>query len=296
MIATSQFRPRSSWGVLLAGLGLCMGAMAATEPELVEVPSLDRVQGEAIRQPSYWFRAPEAGRAPAIVLLHGCGGPFSDGKPGRLSVRMREYAALLNAQGLHVLVTDSLTPRGERELCTQRVGARKVTQTQRRRDALGALQWLATRTEVDAQRLGLLGWSNGGSNVLAATNAVHPEVAASAVRPLFAVAFYPGCEDELRRGYRPTAPLLMLVGESDDWTPAGPCKALAQQSAEPKPQLEAYAGAYHGFDGTAPVRLRTDVPNGVHPGQGVHLGGDAAARAASRERMLEFIRQATRSR
>jgi len=31
--------------------------------------------------------------------------------------------------------------------------------------------------DVDAARLGLLGWSNGGSTVLAATNETHPEVA-----------------------------------------------------------------------------------------------------------------------
>ena len=296
MIATFLHRSRSSWGAVLMGLGLSVGALAAAEPERVEVPSLDQAQGEPIRQPSFWFRAPVAGPAPAIVLLHGCGGPYSDAYPSRLSVRMREYAALLNGQGWHVLVTDSLSPRGERELCTQRIGTRKVTQTQRRRDALGAMQWLASRAEVDAQRVGLLGWSHGASNVLASTNAAHPEVAASTARPAFAVAFYPGCDEELRRGYRPTAPLLMLLGDADDWTPPGPCKALAQQSAEPKPQVEAYAGAYHGFDGTAPVRLRTDVPNGAHPGQGVHLGGDPAARAASRMRLLEFIRQATGTR
>lgn len=289
MIATFLHRSRASWGVLLAGVALCAGALAATEPERVEVPSLDQAQGEPIRQPSFWFRAPVAGKAPAIVLLHGCGGPFSDANPGRLSVRMREYAAMLNGQGWHVLITDSFSPRGERELCTQRIGTRKVTQTQRRRDALGALQWLATRAEVDAQRLGLLGWSHGGSNVLAATNLMHPEVVAAPVKPTFAVAFYPGCSDELARGYRPAAPLLMLLGEADDWTPPGPCKALAAQSADPRPEVVAYPGAYHGFDGTAPVRLRTDVPNGVDPGRGVHLGGDPAARAASHGRLFQFL-------
>jgi len=41
--------------------------------------------------------------------------------------------------GVHALVLDSFTPRGEREICTQRVGMRRITQQQRRRDALGAL-------------------------------------------------------------------------------------------------------------------------------------------------------------
>ena len=283
----------------LAVLSLCQTVRAA-EPQSVDVPSLDRVGDALIQQPSFWFRASvpgraadsAPGRAPAMVLLHGCGGPYRDALPQRLSQRMREYAELLNAHGIHVLVTDSLTPRGERELCTQKVGTRKVTQTQRRRDALGALQWLAAQPEVDAARVGLLGWSNGGSNVLAASNLRHPEVANAPVKPTFAVAYYPGCEDELKRGYQPAMPLLMLLGAADDWTPAAPCERLAEQSAAPKPQVESYAGAYHGFDGTAALRLRRDVPNGARPGAGVHQGGDPAARTASRERLLQFVRDA----
>lgn len=52
-----------------------------------------------------------------------------------------------------------------------------------------------------------------------------------------------------------------------------------------------FEGAYHGFDGTGEVKLRTDVPNGVHPGQGVHVGGQSEARQASRQQMLLFLRE-----
>jgi dienelactone hydrolase len=263
-------------------------ACNATAVERVSVSSLDAPQGKPIALPGYWFAAPVTGPAPAWVLLHGCGGPYA--RDDVLSLRMRQYAKLLNGQGMHALVLDSLTPRGERELCTQPTGERKVTQTQRRRDALGALRWLAARPDVERERLGLLGWSNGGSTVLAATNLAHPEVAAAAVRASHAVAFYPGCEDEERRGYRPSAPLLLLLGEADDWTPVAPCKALAAHAANPTPQLHSYPGAFHGFDGTAPLRLRNDVPNGANPGQGVHVGGDAAARDASQAELLRFLR------
>ena len=230
-----------------------------------------------------------------MVLMHGCGGAF-DGR-GRLALRYTELAARLNALGIHVLVTDSFTPRAETELCTQRLGQRQVTQLQRRRDALGALQWFAAQPGVDRQRLGLLGWSNGGSTVLAALNRRHPEVAAAPVQPSLAVAFYPGCEAELQRGFEPTAPLLMLLGELDDWTPATPCKALSRvlahgaraAAASPAVQWESYAGAYHGFDGTAPLRLRRDVAGGVNPGQGVHVGADPAARAAAALRLQQFL-------
>ncbi len=271
----------------LVWIWLAVGSVAAAAPERVSVPSLDNPGGVAVDLPGHWFRAPVAGPAPAVLALHGCGGLY-DGR-GRLAERYIELASRLNALGVHMLVTDSLQPRGEKELCTQRTGQRKVTQLQRRRDALGGLQWLAAQPGVDAARLGLLGWSNGGSTVLAASNQRHPEVAAARVRPTLVVAFYPGCESELARGYQPIARLLMLLGAADDWTPAAPCQALAA-AAGPDVQWEAYAGAFHGFDGTGPVRLRRDVPNGVHPGQGVHVGGDPAARAAAALRLEQFVR------
>lgn len=287
-----------------AALLACAGAWgqsahSAQSAQPVQVPSLDAPGGTAVVLPSQWFAAAGTGPAPALVLMHGCGGQFD--AQGQLAARYTELAARLNAMGVHALVTDSFTPRGEKELCTQRVGQRRVTQLQRRRDALGALQWLAAQPGVDAKRLGLLGWSNGGSTVLAALNRRHPEVAAAAVQPSLAVAFYPGCETELARGFEPTAPLLMLLGELDDWTPAWPCKALshsAQTTAQttaptspssPTVQWESYANAYHGFDGTAPVRLRMDVPNGAHPGQGVHVGAEPAARAAAAVRLAQFL-------
>ncbi|MCG3189725.1 MAG: hypothetical protein LKCHEGNO_02222 [Burkholderiaceae bacterium] len=263
----------------------CIGGAAAQQR--VEVPSLDTAHGAAIALPGYWFAAPRAGRAPAWVLLHGCSGAYA--RDGRLAARLRDYARLFNRHGMHALVVDSLTPRGEHELCTQRVDHRRVTQVQRRRDALGALQWLAERPDVDGARLGLIGWSNGGSTVLAATNANHSEVAAAANRPNRAVAFYPGCVEEERRGYRPTAPLLLLLGQADDWTPIAPCLALAVRSASPQPEVHVYAGASHGFDSRSPVRLRSDVPGGARPGAGVHVGGDAAARAASRAALLAWL-------
>ena len=273
---------------VLALLWLTCTADRGWAQQAVEVPSLDRPAGRTLMLPGHWFAAAGPARAPAMLLLHGCGGVFGSG--GRLAQRYRDLAGRLNGTGVHVLVTDSLSPRNERELCTQRIGERAVTQLQRRRDALGALQWLAAQPGVDPARIGMLGWSNGGSTVLAATNRRHPEVAAAALAPSLAVAFYPGCENELGAGYEASAPLLLLLGEADDWTPAAPCKALAALARGQAVQVEAYAGASHGFDGASPVRLRKDVPNGVNPGQGVHLGGNPAAREASAARLDNFLR------
>jgi dienelactone hydrolase len=275
---------------------------APSRGKAVLVPSLDRAGGRPVALPARWFETSSGtAAAPALVLLHGCGGMYASrdragAKTPRLSPRFAELAVELNAAGVHVLAIDSLSPRGETELCTQRIGERRVTQRERRRDALGALAWLARQPGVDASRLGLLGWSNGGSTVLAATNLQHPEVRRTAWRPSLAVAFYPGCTAEQARGYEPAASLLMLLGADDDWTPPGPCEDLARASSNRvapglAPQLEVYAGAVHGFDGAGPVRLRAEVPNGVRPGAGVHVGGDPAARRESRGRLRQFLQE-----
>ncbi|HEX6706646.1 MAG TPA: dienelactone hydrolase family protein [Albitalea sp.] len=273
--------------VHLAAVALALLAGAARAQVSVSIPSADLSRGPGLMLKAFWFPAPASAPAPAVVLLHGCGGPYDT--RGVLDRRMRDYATLLNEAGLHALVVDSLTPRGEKQICTQRVRSRLITQAHRRIDALSSLEWLAARPDVDAARMGLLGWSNGGSTVLAATNETHPEVVQANVKPAFAVAFYPGCETELRRGYETQTRLLLLLGEADDWTAAAPCKRLAAQAKGRAPEVESYAGAYHGFDSTAPVRLRTDVPNGVSPGKGVHVGGQPQARAASRDRLLKFL-------
>ena len=272
------------------------GITAAAEPTAASAPqwvswSVAGAKG-SVDLRAWWSPAASgfAGDRPAVVMLHGCGGMLN--KAGEPSARMHDYARLLNAQGWHTLAVDSLTPRGETELCTQKASGRRVKVSDRALDALAALDWLARQPGVDASRLALLGWSNGGSTLLAATNARHVPVAQhfrqSAGQLKLAVAFYPGCLQVARRGYQAVTDTWLLLGEADDWTPAAECTPLASERVH----IRSWSGAGHGFDGTAPVRLRTDVPNGAHPGQGVHVGGQPQARAESRALLVELLTQA----
>jgi dienelactone hydrolase len=287
-MSVRRARAARAAGLALMLLTLALDRGLAQAHERVVFPSLDPPSGPPVMLVAHWFAAAGADTAPAgaVVLFHGCGGAYD--KQGALDRRMRDYTVWFHERGWSVLIVDSLGPRGEKEICTQRIGARRISQTNRRRDALAAIDWLSQRADVSARRIGLVGWSNGGSTVLAATNVRHPDVAASVARPAFAVAFYPGCESERARGYEPDAPLLLLVGDADDWTPAQPCRRLAEEGG-PDVDLEGYPGAYHGFDSTLPVRLRRDVPNGVHPGKGVHVGGQPDALGRSRERLAVFL-------
>ena len=256
----------------------------------------------------YWFAGAGAGVGegvgspprPAILALHGCGGLFAGKEGERLGERYREAAARMNAMGYAVLLPDSFGSRGVRQICQTRYAERTITVAQRARDAEAALVWLARQPDVDPARIGVLGWSNGGSTALHLLEQMQlqlqrkagaapdhlPSVAAAAV-------FYPGCQPlRLRRADLGTVPLLMQIGALDDWTPAPPCEALVQQlRARPGTHVELhlYPDSYHGFDSRAPVRLRTDVPNGG-AGQGVHQGGNPQARAQSLQVLDAFWR------
>ena len=228
----------------------------------------------------------------AVIALHGCGGLFATrgARRGLLNARHQAMADLLVAQGYSVVFPDSLTPRGELELCTQKIGTRKIDQTERRADALGTLAWVAAQSWAQPQHIALLGWSHGGSAVLSATDSTRADVRGVNVRPAAAVAFYPGCSAALKSRYRPGAPLVLMLGEKDDWTPPGPCIELGKVVAA---EVNVYADAYHDFDNpVGQVQLRADVPNGVTPGQGVHAGPDPAARALAYSRLLEVLKNA----
>ena len=227
-----------------------------------------------------------------VIALHGCGGLYATAgaRKGLLNARHQAMADMLVAEGYYVVFPDSLMPRGETELCTQKIGDRNIDQTERRADALGALAWVAAQPWAQPRRIALLGWSNGGSAVLSSTDAARADVRGLAVKPAVAVAFYPGCAAAAKAGYKPSAPLVLMLGEKDDWTPPEPCIALGTAVGA---EVNVYADSYHDFDNpVGTVRLRKDVPNGVNPGQGVHIGPNPMARQQAYERLKLVLAKA----
>ena len=279
------------WAWCIGLSGLLLAAPASALPQEARFSSLDGTLLTA------WVFQPKA-TAPkgTVVALHGCGGLYASSGPrkGQLNSRHQAMAELLTAEGYSVVFPDSLLPRGETELCTQKIGSRRIGQTERRADTLAALAWVAAQPW--AQRaagpapIALLGWSHGGSAVLAATDAARADVRAQAVRPAVAIAFYPGCYASLTASYTASAPLVLMLGELDDWTAPGPCIALGKSAGA---EVNVYPGSHHGFDGpSGEVRLRTDVPGGVNAGQGVHVGPNPAARDMAHARLLEVLQDA----
>jgi len=224
----------------------------------------------------------------AVVIMHDCSGlgAGSSGAPGR-------WASELVARGYVVVIPDSFTTRGlGGGICTVPPAQRRANVSPERRagDAYAALAYAGSLPYVDRRRIGLMGGSHGGSTTVAAMLAP-----AGDTRDRFAaaVALYPRCD--LHAGvYRPAAPLLILIGEKDDWTPAAPCRQLAAdaRAAGHPVTIKVYPNAHHSFD--SPNRVRY-VGSRINPnapgGRGATTGGDPAAWADSIREVAAFFGQ-----
>lgn len=233
-----------------------------------------------------WQPAPLDGRRPAIIALHGCGGLY--GSRSQLDGRYTSYAKRWNAMGWHVAAPDSFGSRGEGSICTQPANQRTVKVAQRRDDVLRTAAWLSTRADVDPRRIAVVGWSNGGSTAL---EVLDRSLWQSALPAAF-VTYYPGCGGWKRRPLvQPAAPVLMLLGQADEWTPAAPCQELGGRFQADYPGMvtvRTYADGHHGFDSRSPVRFRADIPAGTDK-RGVHVGGNASAREAALAELDRFL-------
>jgi len=284
---------------------------ATAERVSFESLDIDPETGQPVVISALYFRPAAnaldtSGKTPAVVALHGCGGMYSTApsRRDRLTERHQAMADLLVAEGYAVLFPDSFNPRGRREVCTLKAGEPTITQDNRRLDVLAALEYLRTRSDVDGSRVALFGWSHGGSAVLATMNRRHPVVAqflaAQSPTDLFyrtAIAFYPACYESVytRFGYAPASPVGIFIGASDDWTPANRCVLLGEKMAEINQplQVRTYPDTYHGFDTPNMSKpLHLDVPTGVHPGQGVTIAPNPAAREDAFMRIKQQLRAA----
>ena len=242
-------------------------------------------------------RAIPQGRRPAIVLLHGCEGLTN--ARGDIGTRHREWAELLAQWGYVVVMVDSFRPRGLSSICALKDRPIQPWQ-ERTEDAYAALDYLAGRADVDPRAVFVMGWSNGGATVLGTVRKNAPGRHPDGPSFKAAIAYYPSCDRATRqKQYRPTMPLLILIGGADDWTPAAPCVELAKRLAQEGLDVRTivYPGAYHTFDSSDyRIRFKPDVHNpGAPNGRGAHTGGQWAARRKAIEDTKRFLEQRTAS-
>jgi len=287
-------------GLLAALLAGCAGPVSDGSPASDGSITTTAPNGAREEIPATISKPDGPGPFPAVVILHDCSGlgPRSSGAPGR-------WARELDARGYVTVIPDSFTTRGHPDgVCTDASPSRAdVAPSRRVRDAYAALAHARALPYVDGRRVGLMGGSHGGSTTLASMAAPLStwDLLAREKRAGFvaAVALYPSCGITLGTWradgtgtYRAVAPLLILIGEKDDWTPAAPCVKLAASTrgADLPVAITVYPGAHHSFDSDRPVRFVAARVNSNAPGgRGATTGGDAAAWADSIRRVTDFF-------
>jgi carboxymethylenebutenolidase len=227
----------------------------------------------------YLFQPTTPGPWPAVVMLHGRGGPYSSndnadctyvgvgtGSPcnaGSLSKRHMMWGEYWSARGYLALLPDSFGPRGKAHGFVRfthddpdRADVNEMTV--RPLDAEGALLYLRGRGDVVASQIFLQGWSNGGSTALN----VMIRQGAQTTGYRGALVFYPGCGQSalLAPTISSTTPIALFLGSDDEEVSPLICQHVAERSQQAGSRIDVtlYPGATHDFD--EPSSRRQSVP------------------------------------
>jgi dienelactone hydrolase len=192
---------------------------------------------------------------PAMVIAHGSGGVSHE--------REFWWADHLNDIGVAALVVDSFTPRNIRETATDQT---QLSTAANAADALGALRLLATHPKLDAKRIGVIGFSKGGQVALyTALEPFRRAIIDDQTRFAAHAPLYPGCNSWQVSDQVTGAPILMLLGGQDNYTPPAPCQEYAQwfKSRNTDVTVIVYPNAFHRFDSVRPPVQAKNVVTGV---------------------------------
>lgn len=270
-----------SWLVCVIGCAFALLGCAGTA---VIFPNLEHADVPIARGT---LLLPEGrGPFPAVVLVHGCGGvrPNAD-----------MWARFLRTNGYASLVLDGFGPRGVWEICTD---FSRVPTSRRVADSYAALRYLSSRPEIAADRVGVMGFSNGGVVVLDAAIAYWNErLTDPPLRFRASIALYPECRNQIAGSYR--IPVLILIGDRDDWTLAESCEALLRRrdpTSSPV-ELRIYPGGFHAFDDLSSGAYLPHVRNINSPtGYGASVGGDPHSIERAKADVLDFLARYLRPR
>lgn len=216
------------------------------------------------------FKPQGPGPFPAVVFMHGCSGLLTGSS--RTDFLASQYLwwgeKMAQEDKTVALFVDSFTARNIPEVCGDGTILSEVIE--RPKDAYAGLTYLRTLNYVKPNKIGLMGWSNGGSAVLSAMAKNNNPVTVPSIGGFItAIAEYPGCGLRSNYGtdyftvsnrgtYLPYAPLIILAAEKDTTAPPTPrcinlvdqAKSLGASDKTGNPiMLNIYEGAEHSFDG-----------------------------------------------
>lgn len=228
------------------------------------------------------------GQVPAVVVVHGTSGVDSRGG---------YHAQALNDAGIATLELDMWSPRGLNGGAGP--GGRPEGVPETLPDAYGALLYLASRPEIDAQRIGITGFSWGG--VVSMLTATRPYsdlyMGANALRFAAHAPFYPVCWGYNKiPGYEfaelTGAPVFIQSGECDAYDEPGSCAELVNRLPEQARRwvtVTMYPDATHGFNRLEPAQTVNDPFAHLGRGGEVRFEANLEAAARSRKATVDFF-------
>ena len=236
------------------------------------------------------LRIPESKRErlPAVLILHGSAGV--DG-------RGASYAKVLNEAGIATLEIDMFQGRG-----------RPATTRHNMPHAYESLRYLAAHPRIDAERIGVMGFSWGGiMSVLTSSAELTQQYTGGKPRFAAHLGLYPVCWTHRSvvagqaKYFKPSvyrqvtgSPVRLLAGDKDDYDEPGACgRFLSELAPEVRAHfsLTVYAGATHGWDGVAGGAYY-DIGANSGKGGSVDVIADARIARQSREFAVAFFTKA----
>jgi len=234
-------------GCVAATLAFLATASLATAQQRQTIDFEGRQKGQPVRVTAEVFwpatRGPASqGVVPAMVIHHGSGGISEQ--------RELRYARELAAMGVAAVVIDSFRPRGVTSTVEDQSA---VSGPDFNRDALAALKALGTTSRIDRNRIGIMGFSKGGTSALMAAHVSQMAAAGvpSGLRYALHVPFYPSCTTQYYRPRTTGQPIHMLLGGADTYVGVEPCTTYAEtlRANAAHVEVKMYPGAGHGYDG-----------------------------------------------
>ena len=247
--------------------------LRATPASTVTMTKVSFTNSDGQALTGFLFKDPSApAQNGAVVMMHGCSGVWSNGVISTdaqptikaLSHIHKRWGENLARAGYVGLLVDSFTPRNLTNECDN--GSAGLNEaTVRPKDALAGRGWLISNGQATSDRVALMGWSNGGSAVMATMDMTNEGAPGS--RPFReAFSFYPGCglinefggnaSTPAKTTWLPYAPITIHHGATDPLYTDGKCDnrvttAIAMGAGAAGGNavaMQVYTGARHSFD------------------------------------------------